>query len=438
MPCENIVITIQETNEVVEIIVNDFTVSNILSQDAGNSAVLGTDGKVFVPTPTPGAQNHSELNLDDGTNPHGTTKSDVGLGNADNTSDLNKPISNATQTALNGKANSVHSHVIADVTGLQTELNGKLSNDETTYTAATLPLAGTEEMILNDGSGWKKITWNNIKAQLKIYFDTVYQAILVSGTNIKTINGTSILGSGDLVVSGGGGTTDTIAQASWEDNIFNASNQVVGSLNGYAANGGNINNGIASPNIDDYMNFLCFSSGTSANGGYRYLQISPVGGSAFKAQAGLTCFGTFCIYANSSADSLIRLGFNSSSNLPTDAQFGAYLEITGSTAVFKTANNNVRSTTTSGALTYSTAQGSEIPYHFMIHFDTLTYVTVKLVKYDGTVVLNTYLDTNTPPNTGRFYASAMGCIQTAGTNRNILGLSRLGFGVQKPNFLNSF
>lgn len=31
------------------------------------------------------------------------TKADVGLGNADNTSDLNKPISTATQTALNGK-----------------------------------------------------------------------------------------------------------------------------------------------------------------------------------------------------------------------------------------------------------------------------------------------------------------------------------------------
>lgn len=31
------------------------------------------------------------------------TKSDVGLGNVDNTSDLNKPISTATQTALNGK-----------------------------------------------------------------------------------------------------------------------------------------------------------------------------------------------------------------------------------------------------------------------------------------------------------------------------------------------
>jgi len=48
-------------------------------------------------------QNHSELNLDDGTNPHGTTKSDIGLSNADNTSDADKPISTLTQVALNNK-----------------------------------------------------------------------------------------------------------------------------------------------------------------------------------------------------------------------------------------------------------------------------------------------------------------------------------------------
>ncbi|RIV20516.1 hypothetical protein DYU11_20950 [Fibrisoma montanum] len=34
------------------------------------------------------------------------SKADVGLGNVDNTSDANKPISTATQTALNGKANT--------------------------------------------------------------------------------------------------------------------------------------------------------------------------------------------------------------------------------------------------------------------------------------------------------------------------------------------
>jgi len=38
-------------------------------------------------------------------NPHGVTKSDVGLGNVDNTSDINKPVSTAQQTALDLKAN---------------------------------------------------------------------------------------------------------------------------------------------------------------------------------------------------------------------------------------------------------------------------------------------------------------------------------------------
>lgn len=38
-------------------------------------------------------------------NPHSVTKTQVGLGNADNTSDANKPVSSATQTALDLKAN---------------------------------------------------------------------------------------------------------------------------------------------------------------------------------------------------------------------------------------------------------------------------------------------------------------------------------------------
>lgn len=52
-------------------------------------------------------------------------KADVGLTQVDNTADVDKPISSATQTALDGKASLVHTHAISDVTGLQTALDGK-------------------------------------------------------------------------------------------------------------------------------------------------------------------------------------------------------------------------------------------------------------------------------------------------------------------------
>lgn len=45
------------------------------------------------------------------------TKSDVNLGNVDNTSDLNKPVSTATQTALNGKFNTPTGTVAQYVAG---------------------------------------------------------------------------------------------------------------------------------------------------------------------------------------------------------------------------------------------------------------------------------------------------------------------------------
>lgn len=45
--------------------------------------------------------------ISNSSNPHDVTKSQVGLGNVDNTSDINKPISTATQTALDTKQNTI-------------------------------------------------------------------------------------------------------------------------------------------------------------------------------------------------------------------------------------------------------------------------------------------------------------------------------------------
>jgi hypothetical protein len=47
-------------------------------------------------------------------------KADVGLSNVDNTSDTNKPISSATQSALDGKAATSHTHTASQVTDFNT------------------------------------------------------------------------------------------------------------------------------------------------------------------------------------------------------------------------------------------------------------------------------------------------------------------------------
>lgn len=71
-------------------------------------------------------------------------KGDVGLGNADNTSDVNKPVSTAQQTALNGKANTTHTHSEADVTGLTADLAGKAS---TVHTHAQSDVTGLTALL---------------------------------------------------------------------------------------------------------------------------------------------------------------------------------------------------------------------------------------------------------------------------------------------------
>ena len=64
----------------------------------------------------------------------GVTKSMVGLGNADNTADIDKPVSNPVQLALNAKAAAAHSHPIVDVTGLQGALDAKAPLNSPAFT----------------------------------------------------------------------------------------------------------------------------------------------------------------------------------------------------------------------------------------------------------------------------------------------------------------
>ena len=66
--------------------------SSLALGETSSTAYRGDNGKL--------AYEHSQATG----NPHNTTKADIGLGNVDNTSDLNKPISTATANALALKA----------------------------------------------------------------------------------------------------------------------------------------------------------------------------------------------------------------------------------------------------------------------------------------------------------------------------------------------
>jgi hypothetical protein len=112
-------------------------------------------------------------------------------------------------SAYTGKA-SYNVRVNVSANGLEfidpaTQLYGLIHAASSKTTPVDADEFGIWDSVVN---GLKKLTWANLKATLKTYFDTLYQVVLVSGTNIKTINSNSLLGSGNLTISGGSGTDD--------------------------------------------------------------------------------------------------------------------------------------------------------------------------------------------------------------------------------------
>jgi hypothetical protein len=65
---------------------------------------------------------------------------------------------------------------------------------------------GSDTVGLSELQTGETIAFSDIESH---NHDSQYNPILVSGTNIKTINGSSILGSGNLTVEGGGGAGET-------------------------------------------------------------------------------------------------------------------------------------------------------------------------------------------------------------------------------------
>lgn len=111
------------------------------------------------------------------------TKADVGLGNVDNTSDANKPISTATQTALNGK---------------QATITGAAS----TITSSNLT---ANRALISNASG--KVAVSEVTSTEIGYLDGVTSAVQTQ------LNGkqASITASGILKGDGSGGVTAAVA-----------------------------------------------------------------------------------------------------------------------------------------------------------------------------------------------------------------------------------
>lgn len=85
--------------------------------------------------------------ISDTSNPHQVTKEQVGLGNVDNTSDLNKPISTATQSALNNKVDKVTGKSLVSNSQI-TKLEGLDDQDTLTSKIADAKKAGTDASSL--------------------------------------------------------------------------------------------------------------------------------------------------------------------------------------------------------------------------------------------------------------------------------------------------
>lgn len=75
----------------------------------------GLKSQAEIDTTINNVQNNLTTHINNKANPHQVTKEQVGLSNVDNTSDANKPISTATQNALNGKFSATEGNTLKQI-----------------------------------------------------------------------------------------------------------------------------------------------------------------------------------------------------------------------------------------------------------------------------------------------------------------------------------
>ena len=145
------------------------------------------------------------------------TAASVGLGNVNNTSDANKPVSTATQTALDDKAATSHTQAASTITGLATVATSGSASD---LAAGTLPAARLPDTTVAAGSygSASLVPVITVDAAGRI---TAASTAAVSGGGGGTV--TSVTGTAPITSSGG--TTPAIS-------ISAATTSAAGSMSG--------------------------------------------------------------------------------------------------------------------------------------------------------------------------------------------------------------
>ena len=124
-------------------------------------------------------------------------------------------------STLNSSVNKVETKIQKKQDKLVSGTNIKTINNESILGSGNIEVKGKEHVSLTYAE-WEALPYDEQMSD-KVYLikdaENVYQAPLVSGTNIKTINGNSILGEGNIEIQGGGGGTSehqNITQAEYD------------------------------------------------------------------------------------------------------------------------------------------------------------------------------------------------------------------------------
>lgn len=197
-------------------------------------------------------------------NPHQVTKEQVGLNNVDNTADIDKPISTATQSAIDAVKEEINTHISnnnnphnvtveqigAIPTGGLKTINGNSLEGE-----GDIEVSVDNEVAVTNGEEpqGNEVLWVDMNEDTSSSLDELgIQPKLESGVNIKTINGESILGKGDIVISSSGDGESSVLDLTEIPNVFTFTESTTISGELYSQIQEAYNNGVKLCLIGDY------------------------------------------------------------------------------------------------------------------------------------------------------------------------------------------